>query len=217
MKLDHPFSQFQKQKEGFRLFSLKTVNLLVSYFFQGLLLVVPITLSIWVLYQAFIYLDNLLPFNLGIGTGFLFLIAGTTLFGFIGSFLITRPFINLLEKLIANVPVLKFLYSTIREFMEAFVGEKKKFTEAVRVQMDESGEIERIGFITAKDLAGLGIPNKVAVYLPFSYQFAGELYLVSSNRIFPIQQPGAEVMKFVVSGGVTELPETHIPEEMDNF
>jgi len=207
MKNDHPFFHFQKQKEEFRLFSSRSLTRIVGYFLQGLLLVVPITVSIWVLYNAFQYIDELIPFKLGKGLGFLIIIGGITLLGFFGSLFITKPILAFIEKVISNVPVLKFLYSTIRDFMEAFVGEKKRFTEGVLVIIDQQNGIERPGFITAKDLSKLGLPDKVAVYMPFSYQFAGDLLIVPATSIRPLPISGADMMKFIVSGGVTDLSE----------
>lgn len=208
MKNDHPFFHFQKQKEEFRLFSSRTFTRIAAYFFQGLLLVVPIAVSIWVLYNAFQYIDDLVPFKLGKGLGFLIIIGGITALGFLGSLFITQPILAFIEKIISNVPVLKFLYSTIRDFMEAFVGEKKRFTEGVLVTIDKTNSIERPGFITAKDLSKLGLPGKVAVYMPFSYQFAGVLLIVPTESVKPLPISGADMMKFIVSGGVTDLNET---------
>jgi uncharacterized membrane protein len=116
---------------------------------------------------------------------------------------------------ISNVPVLKFLYSTIRDFMEAFVGEKKRFTEGVLVTLDKDNGIERPGFITSKDLSRLGLPGKVAVYMPFSYQFAGDLLIVPAESVRPLPVSGADMMKFIVSGGVTEFQDGNPAEEND--
>lgn len=212
MRPEPPFQPFHKQREEVKLFSSRTLSRLGAYFFQGLLLVVPIVVSTWVLYKAFEYVDQLLPIQLGTGVGFLIIIVGLTLLGFIGSLLITRPILMLLERIISNVPVLKFLYSTIKDFMEAFVGEKKRFTEGVIVTMDQQNGIQRLGFVTAKDLTKLGLPGKVAVYMPFSYQFAGELYIVPAESVKPAAVSGSDMMKFIVSGGVTDFTEGHHPE-----
>jgi len=209
MKHDPHFFHFQKQKEEFKLFSRRTLSRIGTYFFQGILLVVPVTLSIWVLFQAFQYIDNLLPLKLSKGLGFLIIIIGLTLLGFFGSLFIARPVLALFERIISNVPVLKFLYSTIRDFMEAFVGEKKRFTEAVIVTLDKANGIDRMGFVTAKDLSRIGMPGKVAVYIPFSYQFAGELYFVPAENVRTLDIAGADAMKFIVSGGVTDLDGDH--------
>jgi len=207
MKFEDPFTHLQKQKDDIRLFSKNTIARIASYFFQGLLWVVPVVTSIWVLYLGFQYIDNLLPLKLSKGLGFVIVIAGVTILGFLGSLFITKPILHLLERIISSVPVLKFLYSTIKDFMEAFLGEKKRFTEVVIITLDKENEIERMGFVTAKDLTALGLPGKIAVYLPFSYQFAGELYLVPATSVRPANISGTEAMKFIVSGGVTDLGE----------
>jgi uncharacterized membrane protein len=90
--------------------------------------------------------------------------------------------------------------------MSAFVGKERRFTEPVLVKVTRDGHLEKMGFITQKDLSNLNIPNgKVAVYLPHSYNFSGNLFIVSVESITPLDASPAEVMKFIVSAGVTSI------------
>lgn len=187
---------------------------LINYFMQGLLYLVPITLTIWVIVFAFNYLDGLTkPFEteyLGFeipGLGLLILGISIILIGFLGSTIIFRPLISLVEKLINRAPLIKDIYSAIKDLLSAFVGNKKKFNRPVLVTMNETG-LKRIGFVTRHGLENMGInEDQVVVYLPYSYGVMGTVVVVKKEMIETINQPATEVMKFIVSGGVTEVEE----------
>jgi uncharacterized membrane protein len=105
-----------------------------------------------------------------------------------------------------KVPFIKVIYSSTKDFMSAFVGQKKKFTETVMVKMNNDAEIYKLGFITQKDLSNIGIKEgMIAVYLPHSYNFSGNLFIVPAANVTPINAPPSEMMKFIVSGGITEI------------
>ena len=94
----------------------------------------------------------------------------------------------------------------MKDLMRTFVGKKKGFDQAVLIKLYENSTIERIGFITTEDLTSLNIKTeKVLVYLPHSYAFSGQLFVVDRSYITPIENPPAEIMKLIVSGGVTEI------------
>jgi uncharacterized membrane protein len=102
------------------------------------------------------------------------------------------------------VPLFKLIYSSIRDLLEAFVGEDKKFNEPVLVDMGQGG-IRQIGFLTQHDLKAIGLESDVAVYFPLSYSFAGKVMIVPREKIQPLDMKASDAMKFVVSGGVSEL------------
>jgi uncharacterized membrane protein len=110
-----------------------------------------------------------------------------------------------------KVPLLKTLYTSIKDLLSAFVGTKKRFNEPVLVNVGSGGGLQKIGFITEKDLSDLGIPNtKIAVYLPHSYAFSGNLFIVDASAVSPIDAKASDVMKFIVSGGVTNIDQENI-------
>jgi uncharacterized membrane protein len=112
----------------------------------------------------------------------------------------------MVESLIERTPLLKLIYTSVKDLIEAFVGEKKRFTQPVLVTVNETPKIQRIGFVTDDDLTGIGIPTQyIAVYLPFSYGFNGQLLIVNAENITKINASGTEMMKFVISGGVSEV------------
>ena len=99
---------------------------------------------------------------------------------------------------------------TLKDVMDAFVGDKKKFTEPVAVEMSTTG-ILKLGFVTEKDLVHFlgdkGAVKYVAVYFPHSYNFSGNLFLVPKGNVKHLDTNSTDLMKFVVSGGVTKSPE----------
>lgn len=177
---------------------------ILGYFFQGLLYTLPIAATIYVVYKAIVLIDGILPIKVP-GLGILILILSITLIGFIGGALISSRILKL-EKLLDRIPLIKIIYTSVKDLLSAFVGKKKRFTEPVLVKME--GEVERLGFITQKDLTDLGISeNKIGVYIPFSYAVTGNLIIVPKQNVTPIDANSADIMKFIISGGVTEIEE----------
>lgn len=188
---------------------------LLRYFGQGLLYIVPITITVYVVYLLFMWVEEItIPYELkylGIqipGLGLIIILVFITIVGVLGSSFIFKPIIHYFELLINRAPLIKDLYSAVQDLMSAFVGGKKKFTEPVLVKMDNSG-MQRIGFITQKEgVEEMGISkDQVVVYLPYSYGIMGTVIIVPKENIIPIDLPSTEVMKFIVSGGVTEVIE----------
>ena len=65
---------------------------------------------------------------------------------------------------------------------------------------------ERLRPCSNEDLKSLGIKDgKVLVYLPHSYAFSGQLFVVDRSYITPIDRSSSEIMKLIVSGGITEI------------
>ncbi|MCO5289351.1 MAG: DUF502 domain-containing protein [Bacteroidetes bacterium] len=190
---------------------------LLNYFFQGLLVVIPISVTIVVIYKIIFWIDGLLPFQIPVklpgigevnipGLGILTIVVGITIFGYFAKFFVANPFFLLLERLLERTPLLKIIYTSVKDLIEAFVGEKKRFNQPVLVTVNKESQVQRIGFITKNDLTEIGISNqKLAVYLPFSYGFNGQLVIVPSENVEKINASGTEMMKFVISGGVTEV------------
>jgi len=181
------------------------------YFFRGILFIVPLALTIYIIIQSIKWLDGLIPVKIP-GLGLLIILVTITLFGYLGSTLLIKPFFDILEKLIIKLPLANIIYTSLKDLMVAFVGDKRKFDQAVLVVMNGDFGIHKLGFITQADLSHLGLPGKVAVYLPHSYNFSGNLFVVPSENVVPIDAAGADVMKFIVSGGVAGLD----PEKLKN-
>ena len=180
-----------------------------NHFLKGLLYIVPVAVTFWVLVEVYRLLNGIigrfLPGNWQY-LGILVLIVIITLFGYVGSVIITSPINSFFQRLLKRAPLLQTIYSSVKDLMSTFVGKKKGFNTPVLIKLYENSTIERIGFITNDDLSSLGIKNgKILVYLPHSYAFSGQLFVVDRSYITPIDKSSAEIMKLIVSGGVTEL------------
>jgi len=191
----------------------KFFRALIKYFFQGLLYLAPISITIYVIYYAFVYVDGLLDeyiveylgFNIP-GLGILIILVSIALIGFVLSSILFKPLWYAIERLMARAPLVKIIYTSVKDLMEAFVGQKKKFTEPVLVRINKTTDLQKIGFVTSRDLEILGLSEeKVAVYFPHSYAFSGNLFIAPVENITPIDAAPAEVMKFIVSAGITKI------------
>lgn len=188
-----------------------TFRRLLNYFLRGLLILVPITLTVYIIVEALQWIDSLIPVQIP-GLGLLIVSGVIILFGYLASTLIARPIFDMVEEILLRVPLISLIYSSIKDLLSAFVGDKKKFTQAVLVTMDEANGIQKMGFLTQDSLEVLELQDKVAVYLPHSYNFSGNFYIVPRSKVTLLNLPGADVMKFIVSGGVSGYTELEIAE-----
>jgi len=184
---------------------------LFRYFFQGLIYVAPLAITVYAVYLIFSVVDGFLQkfiqdwFNIHIpGLGLLVIFLLISLLGFLGQSIIFRPVKRLVLNMINRAPIVKVVYTSIRDLLNAFVGKEKKFTQPVLVKVNTISELEKIGFLTQENLADLDILDKVAVYFPHSYNFSGELFIVPREHVKPFNMAPAEAMKFIVSGGVAK-------------
>ncbi len=179
-----------------------TLKRIISYFLQGLLYILPIGLTLYIIIELFVFLEKLNPFDFP-GLGLVLMLAVITVIGYTGSLYLSVIF-GKVEKWFEKLPLIKIIYSSIKDLISAFVGQKKRFTEPVLVKV--APEVEKIGFITCKDLSKIGIDeNKVGVYLPFSYAITGNFIIVPAENIRLLDVPSSEIMKYIISGGVTEI------------
>ena len=178
---------------------------IINYFLQGLLYTVPITVTGAFVVWTFNKIDEIIP-GLFPGLGLIIVIAIITTIGIIGSAAIASPINSFFQNLLKRAPLLQTIYSSVKDLMSTFVGNKKGFDQPVLIKLYENSSIERIGFITNENLNSLGIKgDKILVYLPHSYAFSGQLFVVEKSYITPIDKPSSEIMKLIVSGGVTEI------------
>ena len=193
----------------------KIGRILLNYLIKGMLIVLPIALSIFIVIWAVTTVDSWLNVNNfvwlddtgvnrnipGLGLAlviFIILLAGIFVTNFV-----TEPMYNWFQRILDRLPILKFIYSSIKDLTEAFVGEEKKFNHPVLVEVE--GNLKRIGFLTQNDLSKLNLPGDAVVYFPFSYSFAGQVYVVPKEKIKELNLSAADAMKLVVSGGVSHF------------
>ena len=197
---------------------------LFKYFLQGLIILAPITITLWAVLSLFNWVDSILPdFILRFfprlaldengnprhipGLGFILVIGIVLVVGYVSSSFIVSKLVELFDNILEKTPGIKIIYTTIKDFFEAFAGNRRKFDHAVLVCI-ESPDIWRIGFITHEELNEFGLQEYISVYVPQSYAFAGHLYFVKKERVRVITDTtSTEAMKFAISGGVTKIEE----------
>lgn len=194
------------------LISHNTMKRFFGYFIQGLILIIPLIITVALLSNVFNYFADVFSFasftnNTVINT-FLGLACTLLFIGFIGllasSFIFKRIFTFFEDKL-EHAPFIRHIYSPVKDFTNAFVGNKKRFNKPVLVLTNPPANIYEIGFLTQEDLSDFNISDKVAVYLPLSYSLSGKLIIVPRENIKPLDADAGNAMKFVVSGGVTDV------------
>ncbi len=189
----------------------RIASVLFRSFLQGLLLISPIVITAYLLYVIFDSVDGLVPSRaIPRGLGFPLIIAAITAIGYLGTrFFLGRWLFDAFEFLMSHTPGVKFIYSSIRDVVSSFVGDKKRFNKPVWVRVNTTPEVWRIGFLTQKDMEPLGMPGKVAVYMPHAYAISGWVIVVDRNDTKRVTEMNAgEAMKFAVSGGVTTVEES---------
>ncbi len=207
----------------------KILNVFAQFFFQGVVLLAPIGVTIWVIVSLFNWVDNFLPNLLNVlfpvkfamvdgkipkvtGLGFLVAIGMVLLVGWLSSLFFVERLVAVFDKVLEKTPGIKIIYSSVKDFLEAFAGNKKKFDQPVLVNVD-AVDVWRVGFITQDSTDHFGLKEHVTVYVPHSYAISGITYIVPLTRIkrLPAGVSASEAMKYVVSGGVTDVddnPET---------
>ncbi len=185
---------------------------LLSYFLQGMLFIAPVAITIYVVYSLFVSLDdtvndlveNVAGFRLR-GLGFVLVIVLLTVVGYFSSNLFIRQIFNFFEDLMTRTPFIKILYTALKDLFSAVMSDRRKFNRPVLININKSTGLQKLGFITQNDLTGLGIKDKIAVYLPHSYAFSGNIFLINHSEVTPLEISTIDAMKFIVSGGVTNV------------
>ena len=179
-----------------------TFRRIVRYFFSGTLFIVPLVATAYFIFISFRWLDNLLALPYP-GLGVLIILVVITAFGYLTTNFAFKAAGNWLDLIINRIPLVKLIYSALKDLLGAFVGDKKKFNKPVLVRINKDNNLFQIGFITQADLSDLGLQDMVVVYFPHSYAFSGLHYLVPRDSVRPLNISGPQAMKFIVSGGVS--------------
>jgi uncharacterized membrane protein len=194
----------------------RVAKALLNYFVKGLLIVVPLGVAIFLIYWAVSRIDNALNLSTSLwtdnkgrpmyipGLGIVNVVLIILIAGVLVTNVITEPIKAWFNRWLDRLPLFKFLYSSVKDLTEAFVGEEKKFNEPVLVDVNEFG-LKKIGFLVKRDMSKIGLPGDVAVYFPYSYSFAGQVVIISADKVHPLDISAADAMKFMISGGVSGL------------
>jgi len=185
----------------------KVFSIIGGYFLKGLLYTVPLVITVYVIYQLFVFFDRLivLPYDIP-GLGIIILFAAITLIGVLGSSVIVQPISKRVTRFIEKTPFLKIIYSAVKDLTSSLVEKKKSYNVPVMVRISKDSNLEKLGFITQRNLNSIGADeDKIAVYFPHSYAFSGNLFIVHKDNVKIIDQNSSDVMKFIVSGGVAHI------------
>lgn len=197
------------------------ISTIMKYFLRGLIFITPIgvvvLLVVYLVDWVEEYLDKVQLSHLELGIILLCFTAFITFLGYAGSTFLVRPIGAVLDNFFKSIPVINVVYTSIKDLMNAFVGDKKKFNVPVIVKLDSAGGMEKLGFVTNENLDVLETDNKVAVYFPMAYGFMGDLFIVEKEKVKFLNASGADVMKFIVSGGVTMIDEKKDKKEEADY
>jgi uncharacterized membrane protein len=196
---------------------------LLQYFLQGIIILAPIAITAWAVISLFVYIDNILPnFIHAIspvsvtvdsegnvqkipGLGFLIVIALIVLVGWVSTSYLVGKMVDFFGHVLERTPGIKVIYTSVKDFLEAFAGDKRKFDKPVLVNVD-APDVWRMGFMTQSEFHHFGLEDHVVVYIPHSYALSGIVYIVPIAKIKLLTDvSSAEAMKFAVSGGVAEI------------
>lgn len=190
-----------------------------KYFIQGLLILAPVAVTIYLVVQIFLLLDSFNPLKVpGLGIIFTFLLV--TGAGFVANHFVSERLRNWGDQVLQRMPILGMVYTAVKDLMGAFVGPKRSFKNPVLVRLYEHSEIRRLGFLTDEEVDWL--PDEasqdrlVTVYCPHSYNISGNLYLVPSSYVTRLPYASGDVMKYAMSGGVTSLSPPSHQEDSDS-
>ncbi len=179
---------------------------IARYFFSGMLFIVPLVATGYFIFLSFSWLDGLLQLPYP-GLGFVIIFGVILIFGYITSTFALNTVTDWLDHLINKIPFIKLIYSSVKDLIGAFVGDKRKFSKPVLVTINKENSLHQIGFVTQEDLTELGLREMVAVYFPHSYAFSGNHFLVPKENVKPLDISGPVAMKFIVSGGISGFKE----------
>ena len=183
---------------------------LLNYFLKGVAILAPLALTVYVCVRIFTTIDGWMGLSVP-GAGFVLTVVLITLFGIFATSILTRGVLGLVKRLFERLPFVRLLYSSSRDLLDAFVGERRRFDQPVLVTPYAGGVARVMGFVTQQSLTDLGLDGHVAVYVPMSYSIAGTMLIVPTSAVTKMEVDAAEAMAFIVSGGVTELPRVAAP------
>jgi uncharacterized membrane protein len=186
----------------------------VRYFLNGLIALGPLALTVYICVLAFRWIDGWLRLPVP-GAGFLATLALVTLLGYVASGVVARGAFGIVDRLLARLPFVRLLYGALRDVFGAFAGDQKRFRVPVSLELVPGSGVRVMGFLTQPSLEAFGMEDQVAVYLPQSYNFAGQTVVVPRERVTPVDAKAADVLAFIVSGGISLRDHNAAPTPAD--
>ena len=184
-------------------------------FIKGLIAIIPLTITLYLLFwlagAAEFALGNIFKFFFPDswyikGLGF---VLGLVVVFFFGTFLESQTFrrlFHIFEELVIQIPFVKSIYTAIRDLSSLFSSEAKgKFKQVVLVNVPP-GNSQQIGFITVSELEETSpafvADDRIAVFLPFSYQLGGNTVIMSRENVVEIDMSVEDALRFIATAGI---------------
>ncbi|MFO0682273.1 MAG: DUF502 domain-containing protein [Sandaracinus sp.] len=180
------------------------LTVLAGAFGRGLLVLVPTVGTAYTIWLVLSWIDSAIGVPIP-GLGLVITLTLILVTGFVASNVIGQAVIGALENAVKRLPVVSLLYTSLKDLLGAFVGDKKSFDRPAMVALDGEGKTKVFGFVTCQRFDDVRLAGYVAVYLPQAYNFAGNVILVPKDRVEYVDADPAQFMAFVVSGGVSEM------------
>lgn len=179
----------------------------IGIFLRGAITIAPIGLTLYILYKIYVILDGVfkgLLESAGLyfpGLGAVLTLALVFLVGLLTSNWLTNRFLRFIEKIFIKVPLVKSIYTIIRDTINSFSGDKKGFSRLAIVELPNS-PLKLLGFITNEETNRFIPEGYCAVYLMQSMQWAGNLVLVPKEYVREVDASSEEAIKFIASAGL---------------
>lgn len=185
----------------------------INYFLRGVIIVAPLALTIWIIYKTISAMDGLVNDGIELlidrrlpGVGFVIIVFIIVSIGIVAGSFFMQSLVKLFELLLKQTRFTQWIYTSLKDLFNGFMNDKKRFNKPVLVLLNKESELYKIGFVTQNDLTEIGIENMIAVYLPHSYNFSGDLYIVPKSNVTTLEHlSSSDAMKFIVSGGMTDI------------
>jgi uncharacterized membrane protein len=177
---------------------------LIRYFLSGLIIVLPITITGYIIYSMITWVDSIFPIFIFPGFGIIVVIIAITIIGLLANIFIGKPLFQWIDKVLSGLPLISLLYKAIKDILESLVGQDSKLKIPVAVRLSDTGNL-KLGFITQEYLDTTFVKGEIAymaVYFPHSYNFSGNLLLVPAENVTKLEKDSSVIMKFIVSGGI---------------
>ena len=180
---------------------------LYKYFFLGLITILPVALTLYVLYIFLAWTESLALWILRPligsfyipGMGLVFGVASLVLIGYLVSKQGVRRLLSFVELPFTNLPVVKSIYSSLKSFADYFSPAGAEGGQSVVILRMPGSEMEIVGLVTRRSFADLPdgfLPgNRVAVYLPRGYMIGGYTVFVPTQWVQPIAMSVEEAMR----------------------
>ena len=172
---------------------------ITKYFLKGIVIIAPLVILTYVAVVVVSVFDKLVP-GVSKTLSIAAVIVFTTIVGFLFSSKITRGFISWLGGALKHFPHIHRTYTSIRK-LGSLTGTENAFETPVLIGGEK--EERRVGFITKENLEEFGIKDSVAVYIPQSFSFSGEVVIVKKDNIIPIEKNKSKAFTLAISGGLT--------------